>query len=162
MATFRISDFYEVPVRKEVSARRIDKERIREFWADCKLGRRIGMYVFCVKTPRSFMPWYIGKTYASFAGEVFQPHKIEKYNDCLAKIVRGNVGLIFVYKEGTGRPSDATVIELEREYINKGFQRNERLLNDLGRRKESFAIEGLGSSGRPTKAVQQFRQVFGI
>jgi len=162
VAIFCVSEFYEIGVRREVSARRIDKASIRSFWQTCDLGKRIGMYVFCVKTARGLVPWYIGKTYASFAGEVFQPHKIEKYNDCLAKIVRGNVGLVFVYKEGTGRPSEETVLELEREYINKGFKRNDRLLNDIGRRKESFKIKGLEGSGRPSKAVAQFRQAFGI
>lgn len=162
MATFSVSDFYVLPTRQEVSARRIDKSRLAEFWKACPLGGRIGVYVLCVRSGRGCLPWYVGKTYASYAGEVFQPHKIEKYNDCLAKIKRGTPGLVFLYKQGTGRPSNDTILEMEKEYINKGFERNSRLLNDLGYRKPTYTISGLTDAGRPSKVVQQFKQIFGI
>lgn len=64
----------------------------KQFWSDVKenagpLAEAIGCYLFCIRHGTKYRPWYVGMTAAKtgFKGEVFQPHKLSIYNECLGK-----------------------------------------------------------------------------
>lgn len=60
-------------------------EQVPEDKAD--IGRAIGCYVFGIRYGSRIRPWYVGMTVAraGFRGEIFQRHKLDIYNLCLAK-----------------------------------------------------------------------------
>jgi hypothetical protein len=55
-----------------------------------ELERAFGVYVFGISWGEKLTPWYVGQTVAKtgFRGEIFQDHKLKKYN----KIVRNHSG----------------------------------------------------------------------
>jgi hypothetical protein len=71
------------------------KRSQQSFWTDvrCKsaafgyheneLEAAIGCYVFGIRHGEKMTPWYVGQTVAKagFKGEIFQEHKIKKYNN---------------------------------------------------------------------------------
>lgn len=71
------------------------------FWNNIALSysnlhSAIGCYMFCLEFRGKTKPWYVGQTKArrGFRGEVFQPHKINIYNDCLRNYA-GNPKMFF-------------------------------------------------------------------
>jgi hypothetical protein len=160
-----------------------DEGRVRrpqvDFWAavqddDEGLESAIGCYMFCLAHGETIKPWYIGKTLAAggFCSEVFTPHKLLVYNECL-DYRRGRPQL-FLFPMMTGDASDAgrfsrnrsqgrTIIDwLEKTLMGMALQRNDELWNlrdtTLPRSVTVRGIMGEARQGRPYAQVVEARK----
>ena len=112
------------------------------FWQDVEeqwegLGQAIGCYVFGIQFGTKITPWYVGKTICAngFKGEVFQPHKIGIYDDCLGKQRGKPVMFLIALMKGenefsTARKTGGGVINwLERTLMGMAFSQNAKIKN---------------------------------
>lgn len=136
----------------------------REFWQgpaeECVAGS--GIYIFGVKTPRNYVPIYVGKATRSFKQEVFAPHKLNHYNAALFERRKGKpVIFLLVRHRRRGKASAGVVGEVERYVIQIAKEANPGLLNTHHAGAGKWAIVGVGTKkqGKPTGAISAFRQM---
>lgn len=64
--------------------------QLGEFWDSTDgIAHARGTYVFAVRAGRGARPVYVGGATRNFKQEVFTPHKLEKYQRCLADFKKG-------------------------------------------------------------------------
>jgi len=145
----------------------------REFWErvakeDSCLPAGCGCYLFAVQAGRGIKPWYIGMAEKqSFENECFSSHKLNIYNDVLAKGT--GTPIIFLIAKRTKKNKLAHPSKrrhpsskfLESMLIGIALDRNTNLMNI---HKTKFAKEmtvpGLINSpeGAPTRAESKFKK----
>ncbi|HEY1682125.1 MAG TPA: hypothetical protein VGF98_10850 [Candidatus Tumulicola sp.] len=164
MATFVPLGPFRLPIAKMPHGRRIDKDRMRTFFEESKCADDRGVYVFTLRTSRGAeYPYYVGHTLNDFASECFQPHKIEKYNDILARH-RGTAWMYFLALES--KYNEKAIKALEVTFIGLGMERNPRMRNVMHTRKDEIdVIDVMGAKrkkGARLKAARLLRATMGL
>jgi hypothetical protein len=143
--------------------------RGKEFWEANPKAKRLsssrGCYVFAIRTGGGMLPHYVGQATKSFAREAFNPSNLRKYYDALADYERGKpVMFLIAYPHRKGKVNTRRIGQVENFLIQAGWARNRRLQNVKGIHRPKWAIKGVVRSGvgKPSKAAQVFREVFGV
>lgn len=162
--------FGPFPLRDQ-SRNRFSAPRLREFWntvdkdakLDSPLSERPGCYIFGLKSPRALTPWYVGKTFASFRQEVFQPHKKATYWEALHENQSTPVWFFVPIVQVRGRINQTQILQLEGGLIWRCQMRNPHLLNKRGKVREKWVIHGYdcGCPGRKSAHAQAFISMVG-
>jgi hypothetical protein len=123
-----------------------------------------GCYVFGIRSGGGTLPWYVGKTASGFRWECFQPHKLNKYNEAIAKAGYGTPVLYFVvHPANRGRPNRPAIDELEGFLIQAAYIRNPELLNRTRVEGRGWAIQGFGNGrGRPPRSAIELARALGV
>lgn len=118
------------------------------FWEEVEdydegLSGANGCYMFCLRNGVNYVPWYVGMTVSQrgFKGEIFQPHKLQTYDD----VMSGRRGIPFMFlfplmTDGEMRFSRSLVearspVEwLEKTLMGMAYAKNEEISNvrDMG------------------------------
>lgn len=166
MPVFQVEGPFEVPTYLGKAAKIVDSGRLSQFWAAIEAtAKKRGCYVFAIRAGKGIRPIYVGKATRTFKGEVFTPHKLEKYQRCLADFKRGTPVLFFLCAPGNrGKPNLSAIGELEDYLIQTAVSRNPQLLNVRGTQREDWAIAGVLRSGvgKPSHAARSFKRTLGI
>lgn len=166
MPTFEVEGPLKVPTYNGKAAKIVDSERLTEFWnSTAGLAERRGCYVFAVRASKGIRPIYVGRATRTFKQEVFAPHKLEKYQRCLADIGKGTPVLFLLYiPPSRGKPNITAIGELEDYLIQSAVSRNPNLLNVKGTEREKWGIAGVirGPAGKPSHAAIAFKRVLGL
>jgi len=166
MAIFKVEGPFEVPTYQGKAAKIVDSEGLPEFWSEIDtLAKRRGCYLFAVRASKGIRPVYVGKATKTFKQEVFTPHKLEKYQRCLADFKKGTPVLFFLLAPaGKGKPNLTAVGELEDYLIQTAISRNPDLLNVRGTEREDWGITGVLRSGvgKPSRAARDFKRTLGL
>jgi hypothetical protein len=166
MPSFQVSGPLKVPTYNGKAAKIVDSERLGEFWDSTgDMGKRRGCYVFAIRASKGIRPIYVGRATKTLKQEVFTPHKLEKYQRCLADVGKGTPVLFFLTSPvAKGKPNIKAIKELEEFLIQSAVSRNPDLLNVKGTERERWAIEGVvrGSPGKPSKAAIALKQLLGL
>ncbi len=160
---FTVDGPIEVPFYQGRAGRSISGENVREFWErNPAVGDRVGVYVFGVRAGRGLSPGYVGKTTRAFKDEVFQSHKLVKYQRFLTDYQKGTPVLFFIVApQRRGRRNTAHIRELENFLKQTGYAANPELLNFQGTRADEWGIGGVirGGARRPSAAVRAFKRM---
>lgn len=162
---FSVEGPYEVLCQEERGGRIIQAEAGSELFERVdSLGRAKGCYVFGIRSGGGTLPWYVGKTAKGFRVECFQPHKLNKYNEAIAKAGFGTPVLFFVvHPASRGRPNRPAIAELEGFLIQAAYITNPQLLNRTRLEGRGWAIQGFGNGrGRPPKSAVKLARTLGI
>jgi hypothetical protein len=161
MAEFEVLGPFTVPSEDNTAHRFFSADSATEFWKDHpELRARRGCYVFAMHNARGTTPMYVGKATISYKQEIFQPHKLMKYNETRSHYQRGTPVLFFVAEvRHRGRSNANAIDELETYLIQTALAVNPELLNDRKVAPEAWHIHGVLRSppGAPPKAAQEFR-----
>jgi hypothetical protein len=163
--TFGVDGPYEVLTENGRGGRFITAEAGPELFERTEdLGESVGCYVYGLRSGGGITPWYVGKTTSGFRWECFQPHKLNKFNEALAKTGHGTPVIFFVvHPRARGRANASAIGELEVYLIQTAFIRNPGLLNRTRTEGPTWAIQGLGvGRGRPPNSVVQLARALGI
>lgn len=149
-----------IPTFRGRAGRTITDRDVRSFWqANTDIAALRGCYVFAVRAGSGMKPAYVGKATKSYRQEVFQYHKITRYQQQLADCRVGTPILFFVaLPHRRGAPATTHVAELERFLIETSLAVNPGLLNVRFTLAESWGISGVvrRTSGKPSAAAKQF------
>jgi len=151
------------------------------FWKDVEaeyegLSSAIGCYVFCLRFGDKYVPWYVGQTLnkKGYKGEVFEPHKVEHYENLMEEKSRHKPYLMFfpLMTENTwdfskNRSQGAEQIEwLETTLISMAYAVNPDIRNTS---KTAFSkymyvngIIGTQYAGRKSEAAKAASEMFGL
>ena len=125
----------------------------------------VGCYVMARQFSDSFTPLYVGQTTRSFAKEVFDVHKREKYR-LAARNFQNGKWVLFLLVPNPGYTSGRTnaIRELERHLIERGKRVNPQLQNKQLAPRPMFLLEGIdnASPGQPRMSVQQFKRMMNL
>lgn len=160
MVMFDVHGPFKVPVYQGKAGRVIGAEEGREFFAErSHFSKRRGCYVFGIRG-RGLTPWYVGKATKGFKQECFEPHKLEKYDRCLADCRKGTPVLWLLTQPPT-KPNYKAMGKLEDFLIQAGVAANPKLLNVQGAGRPKWEIKGIlrGGKGRPSKDAKSFRRL---
>ena len=114
MLTFTVEGPFAVPTYEGKVARIVDDEALSSFWIKCGMAESRGCYIFGVQASKGFKPVYVGRATRNFKQEAFAPHKLEKYQRCLADLVKGTPVMFFVVLPVTrGKTNIKAIRELE-------------------------------------------------
>jgi hypothetical protein len=168
--TFDPSKLIDIPFKKMKGGQRIEKDEAYSFWdkEEAKKYKALkGIYIFAIKTTKSILPWYVGKTARTFEVEIFTDDKIEKYNSALAEYDRNFKPCFqFVTPElKKGKPNLRAIDELETTLILWAKERNKKLKNiQNASDTELFLIRDVttGKVGKPRNEAKHFKEIFGI
>lgn len=165
MPTFEIKGPLMVPTYDGRAAKIVDSESLSAFWDSSGVARRRGCYLFAVRASKGIRPVYVGRATKNFKQEVFTPHKLEKYQRCLADTNKGTPVLFFLMSPTKkGKPNVKVIRELEDYLIQTAVSRNPELLNVKGTEREDWGIAGVlrGGSGKPSKGALAFKKTMGL
>jgi len=165
LATFEIKGPLTVPTYDGKAAKIVDSEFLSGFWESSGVANRRGCYVFAVRASKGIRPVYVGRATKNFKQEVFTPHKLEKYQRCLADTTKGTPVLFFVMSPSKkGKPNLKVIRELEDFLIQTAVSRNPELLNVKGTERENWGIAGVirGGSGKPPVGALAFKKAMGL
>lgn len=137
------------------------------------LEAAIGCYVFGIQHGETITPWYVGQTVAKagFKGEIFQDHKLKKYND--ADIIKRNgTRVMFLFPLLTPAPKFSKsrspynirlITWTEQMLFGLAIAKNARCLNmrDTKFLRECVVngVFGVQSPGKPEKMAQGARRM---
>jgi hypothetical protein len=165
MPIFNVHGPFKVPVYEGKAARTVTSDEGQAFWIkNTSLAKRRGCYVFGIRSGGGVTPIYVGKATKSFKQEVFQPHKLTKYQQALADYLKGTPVLFFLAPPATkGAPNVTSIGELEEFLIQTAVLKNPDLLNVKGTKKADWGIAGIirGGVGKPSKAAQALKSSLG-
>jgi hypothetical protein len=168
MASFTVLGPVAIPtIVGRSGGRSVDRAGLANFWEATDCGRRVGCYVFGIRSGRGTLPYYAGRTTNAFENECFTADKLMKYHYVLTDIARGTPVMFFAVLDTIrGRPSESAVGALEERLIALGMQRNDRMANVSSTRKDDLMVRGVmgtGSGrGRRTVAASAFRSMIGL
>jgi hypothetical protein len=140
MAIFEIYGPF-ILARKENGMLDLAKGSKKRFWTEVSrkktgLENSRGCYLFACQAGKGITPWYVGKTERqSFKNEIFQPHKIQIYQDVLAD--KKYTPMFFLISRITKKSKfskpkkkgDSTIAFLEILLIGAALDKNRRILN---------------------------------
>ena len=169
LVLFQVEGPFEIPFRSPGAglSKRIDKNHGQEFWLSltaAPFANAVGCYVFGLKAGRGYTPWYVGKTTKGFQQEVFQPHKVQKYNQVVFDGHKGTPVIWFVVRPGKKSLAGAKQIdEVESYLIQAAYQKNPELTNKQKIAGPPWGIRGVlrGGRGKPL-TTQQFKGMMGL
>lgn len=117
---------YKVPRTSLPGGWVIEREDIATFWHQCPhLAQERGCYVFAIRAGRAALPAYVGKATKSFSQEIFHTHKLNKYQHCMARTLRGTPLLYFVVAQRSrGQVNQRAIADCEFELINLAWRTN--------------------------------------
>ena len=165
MPTFQVKGPMKVPTYDGKAAKIVDSEALPAFWESSGVAKRRGCYLFAVRASKGIRPIYVGRATKTFKQEVFTPHKLEKYQRCLADVAKGTPVLFFVMlPTAKGKPNVKVIKQAEDYLIQTAVSRNPELLNVKGTDLEDWGIVGVlrGGSGKPSKAATALRKMLGL
>lgn len=144
--------------------REVVGKELRKWLADQPFGTGRGVYIFALRTGRGTKPWYVGKTWGSFAVECSQAHKLLKYQRSMA--LSKGTPLLFLLVDPSKKKANRRAIKmLEEELIAWAYERNPRLVNDQSKEPAiRVGVQGVfeGKQGKPSPAAKGVRGVLGI
>ena len=156
----------KVPYYAGRGGRSITDENIVEFWErNEKYKSRKGCYVFAIRAGKGFTPGYVGKATKGFKGEVFQHHKLSRYQQFLADYAKGTPVLFFLVAPlQKGKPNSSQISKIEKYLIDLAMTANPDLMNERGTKVPRWGIQGVirGKKGKTSSATQAFRTMLGI
>jgi hypothetical protein len=144
--------------------KKIDRKALPDFWREVGSGKRRGVYVFAVRASKGWKPLYVGRTKKQNFQKRIGQHADEhgRFNRILKNVNRGSPWLFLIGRVGKGNKSNSAIDELEIDFINMAFERNEKLDNDRGLSDPKYLVQGFdGRRGKPSKAVQNLKTVIG-
>ena len=164
MATFEVSDAFEVPVSFWPNkARYVDFDALKSCedieQPFCDFLTLKGVYVFSMRTGGGTLPWYVGKSEKStFLREAFNHRNRNALNELLNSM-RGTLLINFITQSTfRGKPNLSNIGEIENLLIGHASERNSNLLNVQGRlKKPNFTIKNLYNSGKGKKSEHERR-----
>ncbi len=168
--TFKITKGHKIPFQQKMGGQRIEDTEGVSFWEhhDTKAiaGSR-GVYVFCIKTFNTILPYYVGQAKKSFKQECFTPDKLNKYNSALSEYKQKFTPLLyFLIPDKKAGPTNAKAIaELEKDLIRWGKARNPEIKNiQHTAEKNRYEIKGVTDTkmGAPPKEAKEFKLIFGL
>lgn len=161
--TFSVVGPRNVPVYQGRAGRTITDDNVHAFWKDnTDLATRRGCYVFGIRAGKGWTLAYVGKATKSFKQEVFQHHKLTRYQQFLADYRKGTPILFFVIAPvKQGAPNSVHIGELEEFLIQTGLAANPELLNIKGTKAEEWGIGGVlrGGKGNQSKSARDFKKI---
>ena len=154
----------------------------RGFWDEVEetaegLSGACGCYVFGLGPPGGgSLPWYVGRTKGTngLVGECFQAHKINHYNNAIARYQRARPQLTLIAKvtpttEAFAKPNangHLDVEQFEDFLIGVAYAKNQELMNVEGTTfLRDVVIQGVLNSpgrGRPTQAATDLKRLLGL
>ena len=150
-----------IPTYRGRAGRTITDDDVRSFWrANADVARMRGCYVFAMRTGSGMKPAYVGKATRAFRREVFQYHKLTRYQQELADCRVGTPILFFVVLPSRrGAPPTRHVTDLERFLIESATAVNPDLLNVRSVPEPAWAIAGVlrRASGKPSAAARSLQ-----
>lgn len=166
MTLFKVHGPVEVPFQQGKGGRTITDEDIKKFWKKNSLfSKRKGAFVFGIRASKGSTPGYVGKTGKNFKQEIFQHHKLTRYQQFLARYAKCSPILFFVAApKKQGATNRRHIKELEEHLIQAGINANPHLLNDKDTKVEGWGIQGVLRSrgGAPGKSASEFRRLMKI
>lgn len=164
---FKVHGPYPVPVTIEKGGKQLPDKFAKSFWGQCQALRAAkGCYVFAMKAGKGSTPWYVGKATKGFEQEVFTGHKLAKYFQAMNGSGKGTPQLYFIaYPVHPGKPGTGMIRSLELQLIGLAEEKNSRLLNVHGKRKQpTYRVAGLlhRGKGKPSRAAQDLRGCLGL
>ncbi len=151
MATqFYVEGPLKIPVTKGKVANTITSEDVKAFWAKHPhVVKHRGCYVFAMRAGKGYTPYYVGQATRTFKRELFQPHKLAKYQRALADYHRGTpVLLLVIAPRRKGKANTSHIGQLEDFLIQVAVAANPDLLNIQGTKQERWSIAGVLRSGQ--------------
>ncbi len=146
------------------TTREVVGKELRRWLSTEPMGTNRGVYIFALRTGRGTKPWYVGKTWGSFAGECSQPHKLLKYQRAMA-LSKGTPLLYLLVDPSKKKANRRAIKMLEEELIAWAYERNPRLVNDQGKEPAiRVGVQGVfeGKQGKPSPAARGVRKTLGI
>lgn len=166
MTLFKVHGPVVVPFHQGKGGRTITDEDIKEFWKKNSLfSKRKGAFVFGIRAAKGSTPGYVGMAKKNFKQEIFQHHKLSRYQQFLADYAKGTPILFFVATpKKQGATNEAHIRELEKYLIQAGINANPHLLNVKDTKAEAWGIQGVFKSrfGAPSKSASKFRNLMKI
>jgi hypothetical protein len=165
MLTFSVVGPIEVPTYAGKCAKIVDAEALGSFWEKSNIAERSGCYIFSVRASRGYKPVYVGLATKTFKQEVFAPHKLEKYQRCLADTRKGVPVVFFVtLPTARGRKNTKVIRQLEDFLIQTCVSRNPDLLNVKGTDQAEWGISGVirGGKGKPSRGELALKRTLGL
>lgn len=129
--------YFDLPLRKACKNNYRDVNQ-DEFWVNAEkmipgIKYGIGLYVFGRKYGNNYTPFYVGKTLNSFCAEIFNEHKLRKYEKCIREEKGSLCIILIVARTPTGRikvfKDKSLIDQLESLFIGYAYQRNNKLYN---------------------------------
>lgn len=153
----------ELPWKLKYRKKRIDTDALVDFWDEIGTAQRKGVYVFGVRAGRGWRPLYVGRTKKQTFKKRIGQHANTggRFNRILKDVTKGTPWLFLIGRVGKGRSSNAAINDLESEFINYAFARNEDLDNDRGIKTAPYQIRGFGGKGKPAERVKWLKQMIG-
>jgi hypothetical protein len=165
------------PDGKLTAAQKVFWKEVREKcgsygYDECGLEKSFGCYVFALKTKAGCKPWYVGKTNAltGFYGEIFQKHKLTKYNQIADE--RNGTPMMFLFplltpsgffSKDRSNFNKKLVDWVEKMLFGLAFKRNPKCAN---KHSTKFILQCVVSGvygptlGRPAHMASQARGMF--
>jgi len=162
---------YEVRGPFEIDKKLIEdgKNKLPEFWKSWEVKRyadKIGIYVFGLRSGRSILPCYVGKTKARFSGEVFTDRNLLKYLRAMKTYKRFTPVLFLVVRPTTkGKVAKNELREVEQNLIALGVVRNPDIQNIASKPSvPTWSIGGVvrPGMGKPSGAAKKFKKMMGV
>jgi hypothetical protein len=157
---------FKVPYYVGKGGRTITDDDVKEFWrANRKYENRKGCYVFAIRAGRGYTPGYVGKATKRFGREVFEYHKLTRYQQFLVDYAKGTPTLFFlVAKEKKGKANNSQITKIEKYLIDLAITANPNLLNQKSTKPPGWGIQGVirGGKGKVTSVTKDFRKMLGI
>lgn len=155
-----------IPTYRGKAGRTITDDDVRLFWrANGDVAGMRGCYVFAMRSGAATKPAYVGKATRGFRREVFQYHKLTRYQQQLADSRLGTPVLFFVaLPRRRGAPPTRHIGDLERFLIETAAAINPDLLNVRCVPDPPWAIAGVvrRASGKPSDAARGLRTLLQI
>jgi hypothetical protein len=132
------------PLEVPVTDGTVDASQLKKWWHDIDfdgkhtyLPAAYGCYIFALRTGSKLVPWYVGRTRASFKGEILTRHKRWIVEEVLKTSKRGKLVVIFLarttskgkLRRGDRRSATPEVKFLEDALIGACVARNPELMN---------------------------------
>ncbi|HKF53590.1 MAG TPA: hypothetical protein VKB26_14845 [Candidatus Acidoferrales bacterium] len=162
----KVTGPFKVPCYVGNGGRTITDDGVKDFWLqNKKYENRKGCYVFAIRAGKGFTPGYVGKATKRFGKEVFEYHKLTRYQQVLVDYARGTPVLFFlVAKKKKGKPNNSQISKIEKYLIDLAITANPNLLNQKGTKPPNWGIQGVirGGKGKVTAVTKVFRKMLAI
>jgi len=166
---FRVRGPFTLPFhRAKTGVKRIESKHKQEFWAQPKASKykaRRGCYIFAVKHGLTYKAGYVGMATERLQGEIFTPHKLNRYNAFLAEHKNGSpVLFLVVAPTNKGKPPKSKIVAMEEDLIRLAKAVNPKLVNKIGIKDPRWGIAGVlrGGKGKVGSSAKAARQILGI
>lgn len=162
----KVTGPFKVPIYVGKGGRSITDDGVKEFWqTNKKYENRKGCYLFAIRAGKGYTPGYVGKATNRFGKEVFEYHKLTRYQQFLVDYAKGTPTLFFlVAKKKKGKPNNSQISQIEKYLIDLAITANPNLLNQKSIKPPKWGIQGVirGEKGKVTSVTKVFRKMLGI